>query len=354
MLFTAVSAIALNEYIVQYQEGSGVQADISIGDFKADILQLSSAQALKMFKSANVKHVERNGMAYTFDTQDAPTSWGLDRVDSRTGLDGQYTYPTTAGSGVTAYIIDTGINIEHSDFEGRATFGFDATGEGKFDGNGHGTHVSGTIGGKSYGIAKKVDLVGVKVLTSQGSGSYAGVLKGIEWAWKDSKTKKGKSVANMSLGGGFSKAINDAVAAAVKNGLVMVVAAGNEKQDACKVSPASTPQAITVAATDKNDNLASFSNWGKCVDLAAPGVAITSAWKGAVDATNTISGTSMAAPHVAGVVALYFGEGSDDAFLVSNATPDVVKGYTGTKASTKNLLVFSQVKAQLQKWGFTQ
>ena len=354
MLFTVVSAIALSEYIVQYHEGSDVEADIVIGDFKADIVKLTSLQALRKQKTKDVKSVEQNGMAYTFDIQDAPSSWGLDRIDSRSGLDGQYTYPETAGAGVTAYIIDTGINVEHSDFEGRATFGFDSTGEGNFDGNGHGTHVAGTIGGKSYGIAKKVDLVGVKVLSSRGSGTYAGVLQGIEWAWKDSQTKKGKSVANMSLGGGKSQAINDAIAAAVKNGLILVVAAGNENQDACNVSPASAPEALTIAATDKNDNLASFSNWGKCVDLAAPGVAITSAWKGSNTATNTISGTSMASPHVAGVVALYFGEGSNPEFLIENASKDVVKGYTGKKASTANLFVFNQVKAQLKKWGFTQ
>ena len=349
MLFTSVAAIALTEYIVQYEADSSVQADIQIGDFKADIVKMSTQQAMQKHKDSDVKRVELNGLMHALDIESSPASWGLDRIDSRSGLDGVYTYPTSAGEGVTAYIIDTGINTQHNDFEGRATFGFDATGEGEFDGNGHGSHVSGTIGGKSYGVAKKVNLVAVKVLSSSGSGSYAGVLKGIEWAWKDSKKKSGKSVANMSLGGGKSQAINDAVSAAVKNGLTLVVAAGNENQDACNVSPASTPEAITVGAVDKTDNLASFSNWGQCVDINAPGVGITSAWKGSVDATNTISGTSMASPHVAGVVALYFGEGSDVDFLVANASKDVVKGFTGKKANTKNLYVYNQVKQVLRK-----
>eukprot|EP00835_Amoeboradix_gromovi_P004661 NODE_376_length_9826_cov_0.285288.p2 type:complete len:303 gc:universal NODE_376_length_9826_cov_0.285288:7228-8136(+) len=298
MIFTNLVAATLNDYIVQYQANSDVEADIVIGDFKASLLKITDQEALKMHKSEGVKSVEKDSLFHTLDTQESPISWGLDRIDSRSGLDSKYVYPTTGGAGVTVYVIDTGINVAHDDFEGRATFGYDATGEGKFDGNGHGSHVAGTIGGKEYGVAKKVDLVAVKVLTSGGSGTNAGVLKGIQWAYNDSKKKSGKTVGNMSLGGGYSKALNDAIAAAVKNGLVMVVAAGNDGDDSCKLSPASAPDAITVAAVDRTDTLAYFSSWGSCVDIAAPGVDITSVWKGSSDATKTISGTSMASPHV--------------------------------------------------------
>ena len=350
MLIPTIFSVALNEYIVQYQQGSNVQADIQIGDhFKASIVQMSREQALKRHKDAAVKRVEKNNQFQLFDVQSDPPSWGLDRVDSRAGLDGKYHYPSSAGKGVTAYIIDTGINIEHIEFEGRAEWGFDATGEGEFDGFGHGSHVAGTIGGKTFGIAKKVNLVAVKAFTSDGMSRSDSILKAIEWATKDALNRKGKSVANMSFGTSKSDTINDAIAAAVKTGLTMVAAAGNYNDDACHLSPASAPEAITVGAVDKMDNLAYFSNWGSCVDINAPGVDITSAWNGSNNATLVESGTSMAAPHIVGIVALYFGEGSNVDEMISNASKDVINGLTGKKATTKNLFVYNQVKQIINK-----
>lgn len=214
---------------------------------------------------------------------------------------------------MTAYIIDTGVFVAHPEFEGRARVGKSFSGDGTRDGNGHGTHVAGTIGSRSYGVAKNVSLVAVKVLDNQGSGSTSNVIAGIDWAAKDSvarsgKTGKRKTVANMSLGGGVSAALDKAVKAASNSGLTFAVAAGNSGRDACALSPARVPEAITVAASDKYDNLASFSERGKCVDIIAPGVDILSTWNNGK--TNIISGTSMATPHVAGVVALALAEGN--------------------------------------------
>lgn len=198
---------------------------------------------------------------------------------------------------------DHRISVE---FEGRATFGANFAGDGQnTDGNGHGTHVAGTIGSKTYGVAKKTSLIGVKVLDASGSGSSAGVIQGIQWAVNDAKSKGriGKAVANLSLGGGFSQASNDAVAAGTREGLFFGVAAGNSAMNAKTSSPASEPLACTVGATDKTDAIASYSNYGSIVDIFAPGSDIISTWIGSTTATNTISGTSMATPHTVGVAA---------------------------------------------------
>lgn len=247
----------------------------------------------------------RPGGVSTQSTQLGAT-WGIDRVDQRTGTNGSYNY-TGTGAGVRAYVIDTGINTAHTQFGGRASVGFDSVGDG-YNGQdcyGHGTHVAGTIGGATYGVAKSVGLVSVRVLNCAGSGSYSGVIAGVDWV---TYNHNGPSVANMSLGGGFSQPVNDAVTKSIAQGVTYAVAAGNENQNACNVSPASTPGAITVAATGLSggaDVRAGFSNFGPCVDVFAPGVSITSAWIGSTTAINTISGTSMAAPHVAGLSALY-------------------------------------------------
>jgi cerevisin len=244
--------------------------------------------------------------------KDAP--WGLARVSQRDKLSGSpytYNYNENAGEGVNVYVIDTGININHKDFEGRAVWGKTISANSTdSDGHGHGTHCAGTVGGKTYGVAKKANLIAVKVLSDEGSGSNADVIAGIEWAVKDSRPGKGK-VISMSLGGIFSPTLDNAVNKAVDDGVVVVVAAGNDGSNACLYSPARASKAITVGATNIRDERASFSNWGSCVNIFAPGQDIKSTWNGSDDATNTISGTSMACPHVAGLAATFISQGAE-------------------------------------------
>jgi subtilisin family serine protease len=234
------------------------------------------------------------------------STWGLSRVSHREAGASNYLYDSSAGEDTYIYVIDTGVNTEHSEFGGRATLGksfiADSLGE---DDQGHGTHCSGTAAGRTYGVAKKANVIGVKVLGADGSGTNSGVLRGIEWAVNDA-TEKGhinRTVLSMSLGGPFSQTTNDAIQSAVEAGAFVAVAAGNEGKDASTSSPASAPQACTVGATNARDLKASFSNFGKLVDIFAPGEQITSAWIGGPSETNTISGTSMACPHVAGLAA---------------------------------------------------
>ncbi|KAI5815287.1 oryzin precursor [Pyronema omphalodes] len=242
-------------------------------------------------------------------TQEDAT-WGISRISQKTPFNGKlpstYTYDSSAGEGITAYVIDTGINLSHEEFEGRAEFGMSAVG-GEDDDQGHGTHVAGTIASKTYGVAKKANLVAVKVLGgASGSGSTSGVIAGVDWVVKDAKAKGriGKSVVNMSLGGEFTTALNRAVDAAINAGIPFAVAAGNDfGQDASQYSPASVKNAITVGAMDSDDTRADYSNIGSLVDVFAPGTQITSTWIGSNVAINTISGTSMASPHVAGLAA---------------------------------------------------
>jgi subtilisin family serine protease len=281
--------------------------------------------------------------------QSNPT-WGLDRIDQHTlPLSASYTYNAT-GDGVTAYIIDTGILFSHSEFGGRATTGVDeiTAGGDASDCNGHGTHVSGTVGGATYGVAKAVKLVAVRVLGCNGSGSNTGVIAGIDWVTAQHQADPSKpAVANMSLGGGASSALDQAVANSVAAGVTYAVAAGNGNifgiaQDACTTSPAREPSAITVSATDNTDTKASWANYGSCVDIFAPGVNITSSWYSGTTATNTISGTSMATPHVVGAAALYLqaNPGATPAqvaaALTGNATTGAVKS-PGTSSPNKLL-----------------
>ena len=306
--------------------------------------RLSQQAVNALRRHPNVAYIEQDATVSLNATQSGAT-WGLDRVDQQAlPLNSSYSYNTLA-SGVYAFIIDTGIRRTHVEFSGRVIAGFDAVSGGTLadDCNGHGTHVAGTVGGAVYGVAKGVTLVPVRVLGCTGSGAYSGVIAGVEFVANSSLRP---AVANMSLGGGYYAPVNTAVANAVSKGVTMVVAAGNDNQDACNYSPASTPTAITVGATTSVDQRSSFSNYGTCVDLFAPGSSITSAWisRTSNTATNTISGTSMAAPHVAGAAALFLAanRGASPAevaaALVSQASVDKVAG-PGT--GSPNLLLYT-------------
>lgn len=236
-----------------------------------------------------------------------PAPWNLDRIDQRDlPLDGSYTFHST-GRGVRAHIIDTGIRRSHDEFGGRAVHGFTAIndGNGSNDCNGHGTHIAGTVGAKTHGVAKEATLVAVRVLDCNGGGTIAGVIDGVDWVTGDAQTRPEPAVANMSLGGPASTALDDAVRNSVAAGVTYAVAAGSSGGNACDYSPSRVDETITLAASDQNDDVASFNNYGSCLDLYAPGVDITSAWHTSDSATMTISGTSTASPHGAGVAALY-------------------------------------------------
>jgi subtilisin family serine protease len=341
------------EYIVAMHDGTssrsanGLLADYgaTVTDSFASIdgfaVKMSADEARALAGDPSVEYVAQNGEVSIAGTQSNPPSWGLDRIDQASlPLDNSYSYPDSAGSGVTAYIIDTGADLDHPDFAGRMTSGTDTVDNDSdaSDCNGHGTHVSGTVGGTSYGVAKSVNLVAVRVLDCGGSGTFAGVIAGIDWV---TQNHSGDAVANMSLGGGFDQSVNDAVTASINSGVTYALAAGNNYgADACSGSPGSTPDALTVGSTNSSDNRSTFSNVGNCVDIFAPGEGITSAWLNG--GSNTISGTSMATPHVCGAAALYLGlnPGSSPAAvggaLVDNASNGVV-GNPGAGSPNKLL-----------------
>ena len=271
-----------------------------LGGFAAKMNEKALAA---MIQDRSIDFIEQDQVMTTVAIQNNAT-WGLDRVDEADlPLDGFYEF-NFDGSGVDAYIIDTGIRATHSQFGGRVSSGFTAIndGRGTTDCNGHGTHVAGTVGSQTYGVAKNVNLIAVRVLGCNGSGSNAGVIDGVDYV---AQNASGPSVANMSLGGGNSTALDRAVENAIDQGVTFVVAAGNSNANACSGSPNRVPAALTVGATTSSDSRSSFSNFGTCLDIFAPGSSITSAWSTSNTAINTISGTSMAAPHVAGVAALY-------------------------------------------------
>ncbi len=296
--------------------------------------------AVALSNDPRVLYVEEDGVMEASAVQTG-APWGLDRIDQRARpLSGTYTYNWT-GSGVRAYVIDTGIRTTHSQFGGRASNVFDAFGGSGADCNGHGTHVAGTIGGSTYGVAKSAMLRGVRVLNCSGSGSTSGVIAGVDWVRLNHIAP---AVANMSLGGGASSALDTAINNLHNAGVTIAVAAGNENQNACNVSPARAANAITTGSTTSTDARSSFSNWGTCVDIFAPGSSILSAWYTSNTATATLNGTSMASPHVAGVAALYKQANPSASSttirnaIVNNSTTNVV---TNAGTGSPNRLLYS-------------
>ncbi|ANZ76559.1 BA75_04109T0 [Komagataella pastoris] len=304
---------------------------------------------------------------------DEHATWGLARISQRETLDTDrdYIYHVDGGKNVTAYVIDTGIFVEHEQFEKRARWGATIPyGDIEKDFNGHGTHVAGTIGSAKYGVAKQTSLVAVKVLRSDGSGTLSDVIKGIEFVVKDHNSSKGKSkgsVANMSLGGGLSVALSYAVNAAVDNGIHFAVAAGNDNANACSYSPANAAKAITAGASTVEDERAFFSNWGTCVDVFAPGYLIESTYVGLPTSTRVLSGTSMASPHVAGLLSYYLSlqPGHESQFhsgdsltpaqlkarILSFSTKDVLDD-SDLNYGTPNLLIYNSRDNITEFWGY--
>ncbi|MDX2524946.1 S8 family peptidase [Streptomyces europaeiscabiei] len=347
-----------DSYVVTLKKGTGLKAASSAGrdlveeyggtvkrTFRSALngysAELSATEAGRLAADPAIASVEQD-QVFTADATQSGAPWGLDRSDQASlPLSGTYTYPDTAGSGVTAYVIDTGVRISHSQFGGRAVNGYDAVDGDSVaqDGNGHGTHVASTIAGSTYGIAKQARIVAVRVLNNAGSGTTAGVVAGIDWV---TANHSGPSVANLSLGGGASTAIDTAVRNSISSGVTYAVAAGNSSANASSYSPARVTEAITVGATTSTDARASYSNYGSVLDIFAPGSSITAGWYTSDTATNTISGTSMATPHVAGAAAVYLAghPSATPAQVASALTAGAVTGkVTGPGTGSPNRLL---------------
>jgi len=360
VLAVATAQIIPNQYIIQFKDntplavrnshfgnlttnglfaltGSLIKDKWEIGSFSgysatifsADLVKIISAlpAVLSVEPDQIVKKQACAAQGYTKGL------WGLNRITTTPILPNEgYKYNDVAGAGVDNYVVDTGILVSHTDFGGRAVQGKSfVSGEStSIDLNGHGTHCAGTIGGTQYGIAKKSTLIAVKVLDKNGSGALSSIISGCDWVASEHKRKGRPSTANLSLGAKLNLAVNNAVNALFDAGVFVAVAAGNSNENACNWSPASAAKPVSVGATDSSDILTSFSNWGTCVDVLAPGKDIQSAWIGSNTATTTISGTSMASPHVAGVASLYLS-------LNKNATPQAVKNWLVARAVSVNI-----------------
>jgi subtilisin family serine protease len=346
-LVSAAGSAVSGQYIVTVRAG-GSHREHAIGSLPGGTVthvftkvlngfsaRLDAAQLDRLRRDPNVVSVAPAATMHTMTTQTG-AGWGLDRLDATTGLDQKYTY-THTGKGVTAYVIDTGVDASDSDFGGRASAAFDATGGDGKDCNGHGTHVAGTIGGTKYGVAKGVTLKAVRVLDCRGAGTDADVVAGMDWVAQHAHKP---AVANLSLGGGKSATIDAAATKLAGAGIFLAVAAGNDGAEACDGSPAGADGVLAVAASDRTDASADFTSHGTCVKAYAPGVGITSDWLNG--GTNTISGTSMATPHVTGVAALYKEAVGDRAqatvtgWITSHAVKSAV---TSVPAGTPNLLL---------------
>ncbi|KAH8801025.1 peptidase S8/S53 domain-containing protein [Hyaloscypha sp. PMI_1271] len=299
---TIASHVASVSSMLSRRDLSGIGATYDMDELKGYQVVADEAAIAEIAASPEVAYIEKDAKVYANAlTSQTGATYGLGRISHRSQDSTTYIYDSSVGSGTTVYVVDTGIYTAHSQFGGRATFGANyISGSPNTDENGHGTHCSGTIAGSTYGVAKKANLVAVKVLDKSGSGTTSGVISGIQWVGNNANTN---SVLSMSLGGTYSSALNSAVKSTVGKGVTVVVAAGNDDDDAGNYSPASEPTAITVGAIDADDNRASFSNYGSLVDVFAAGVNVLSSWIGSTTATNTISGTSMATPHIAGLAA---------------------------------------------------
>jgi len=339
----------LFEYLATLASQDVPTRTFEIGDFRGCFVTLNEEQlSFHLQQSHILEWIEENQVVTIGQCNSQTTDdWALLRLSERLldlGNHDTYSHGPTSGEGVTSYIIDTGVYIQHNDFGGRATWGANFVDTNNVDCNGHGTHVGSSVAGNIFGVAKKSTIVAVKVLNCAGSGTFAGVIAGIEWVTNNHQKP---ATANMSLGGGFSAAVNAAVTASVNAGVFHAVAAGNSNANACNFSPASTPEACTVGATTvagsgngeiQDDIRASFSNWGTCCDVFAPGQLVRGAWIGDPAATRTISGTSMASPHVCGVACIWLGENPgwtpyqvEDA-LVADATKNVIDLACGSNA----------------------
>jgi len=352
VMSASVSAVAA-EMAAAYGGELFYTYDAALNGFAITVpLEKSAFAVAGLSQDERVELVEQDTIVAIAETDavDATQTgapWGLDRINQRNlPLNGAFSY-TKTGAGVKVYIIDTGIRTSHNQFGGRASYGYDAV-DGSLpadDCNGHGTHVAGTVGGSTYGVAKGVSLIAVRVLNCSGSGSNSGVIAGINWVTNQKQANPTiPAVANMSLGGSASSALDAAVNNSINAGVTYAIAGGNSNANACNYSPARVGAAITVGATTSTDARASYSNYGTCLDLFAPGSSITSAWYTSNTALNTISGTSMATPHVAGVAALYL-QGTTNVLpstvasaLTTNATPNVV---TSRGTGSPNRLLFT-------------